>query len=53
MELLEFRDIFQKIFLKNARHEFFAPGRINLIVEHTDYNGGNVFLAQLLSELMD
>jgi len=34
----EFFDRFQK----NAEHIFFCPGRINLIGEHLDYNGGNV-----------
>ncbi|KIL43314.1 galactokinase [Jeotgalibacillus campisalis] len=34
---------FEKYFNKNHEQRFFAPGRINLIGEHTDYNGGNVF----------
>lgn len=34
---------FEKVFSKKAQRFFFAPGRINLIGEHTDYNGGHVF----------
>lgn len=34
---------FKKIFGEDAQGLFFAPGRVNLIGEHTDYNGGNVF----------
>lgn len=33
---------FQKTFNTVATNLFFAPGRINLIGEHTDYNGGYV-----------
>jgi galactokinase len=37
---------FDEIFPKNEGQKirlFFSPGRINLIGEHTDYNGGHVF----------
>lgn len=34
---------FGEIFKSDAEGVFFAPGRVNLIGEHTDYNGGNVF----------
>ncbi|MFD0749552.1 galactokinase [Mucilaginibacter calamicampi] len=33
---------FVQIYQKEATNAFFAPGRINLIGEHTDYNGGLV-----------
>ncbi|WP_174614427.1 galactokinase [Virgibacillus ihumii] len=39
---------FQKVFEPHDNvHTFFAPGRINLIGEHTDYNGGHVFPAAI------
>ena len=34
---------FQRVFDRTADGVFFAPGRVNLIGEHTDYNGGHVF----------
>ena len=36
-------DKFTEIFGEQAEATFFSPGRINLIGEHTDYNGGPVF----------
>ena len=33
---------FEKIYHKPAAHIFFCPGRVNLIGEHIDYNGGQV-----------
>ncbi|MFD2114846.1 galactokinase [Paenibacillus yanchengensis] len=40
---------FEETYSKNDRkiHVFHAPGRVNLIGEHTDYNGGYVFPAAL------
>ena len=35
---------FKEIFGTEGRFKtYFAPGRVNLIGEHTDYNGGHVF----------
>ena len=42
----EFEKVFHETNFENIR-SFFAPGRVNLIGEHTDYNGGHVFPAAI------
>jgi galactokinase len=44
-DLNHLREEFFKIYNKkdNAPELYFSPGRVNLIGEHTDYNGGYVF----------
>ncbi|MDS1032123.1 galactokinase [Porphyromonadaceae sp. NP-X] len=39
----ELKSAFEKIYGQPADGLYFAPGRVNLIGEHTDYNGGYVF----------
>lgn len=41
--LLQAQSTFQEKFSAKATHGAFAPGRVNLIGEHTDYNDGFVF----------
>lgn len=43
----DLQGIFSAQFGETATGEYFAPGRINLIGEHTDYNGGYVFPASI------
>ena len=50
MNDLRFKDRFHKEYGENSNQPvycFFAPGRVNLIGEHIDYNGGYVFPAAL------
>lgn len=47
MDIQKLNQIFTAIFETEADATFFSPGRINLIGEHTDYNGGHVFPAAI------
>ncbi|MFN4213477.1 galactokinase [Exiguobacterium sp.] len=42
-DLERLKQTFETVFEAAPERTFFAPGRINLIGEHTDYNGGHVF----------
>lgn len=42
-DLKTLKNDFNNIFNRECENIFFSPGRVNLIGEHTDYNGGNVF----------
>jgi len=43
MTTQEMQMAFEQAYGQKAEKIFFAPGRVNLIGEHTDYNGGCVF----------
>ena len=48
MDQQQLSQAFDEIFKSAVKPRFFfAPGRINLIGEHTDYNGGHVFPAAI------
>lgn len=42
MTKTELEKVFRNRFHKDPEHVFFCPGRVNLIGEHIDYNGGKV-----------
>ena len=43
MNTIELKSAYEAAYHKPATDIFFSPGRVNLIGEHTDYNGGFVF----------
>ena len=43
MDKQQFLAEYQDVFKEPGQDVFFSPGRINVIGEHTDYNGGHVF----------
>ena len=47
MNFEQLKTEFQHTFGKAPSHLYFSPGRVNLIGEHTDYNGGRVMPAAI------
>ena len=43
MSIEEMKAAFEQAYGRKAEKMYFSPGRVNLIGEHTDYNGGCVF----------
>ena len=43
MTVQELKSAFESAYGQKAEAVYFSPGRVNLIGEHTDYNGGSVF----------
>ena len=43
MTINQLKSAYEAAYQKTATDIFFSPGRVNLIGEHTDYNGGFVF----------
>ena len=43
MKLEELKSAYEAAYQKPATDIFFSPGSVNLIGDHTDYNGGVVF----------
>ena len=43
MNTIELKSAYEAAYHKSATAIYFSPGRVNLIGEHTDYNGGFVF----------
>lgn len=43
MTIEELKFSFETAYGKTAEGVYFSPSRVNLIGEHTDYNGGSVF----------
>ena len=43
MNTIELKSAYEAAYRKSATAIYFSPGRVNLIGEHTDYNGGFVF----------
>ncbi|MGL5750076.1 MAG: galactokinase, partial [Paraclostridium sp.] len=40
---IDIKNEFREMFKEESDNTYFSPGRVNLIGEHTDYNGGHVF----------